>query len=456
MRFSGPKARSAASRRRRPCAGAALVAFLPAALVASGAVPALAVGPTERVSVGLGGADGDSVSVFPAISRNGLVIAFVSAATNLIVGDTNNVDDVFVHDRATGLVERVSVGAAGAQSGEGSGSDGDVAISGDGRFVAFTSFDDSLVPVNTNGLNNVFLRDREAGVTGLVSVPSAGGAANGASFDPSISDSGRYVAFASRATNLVPGDTNGRTDVFVRDRRPGGGTTRVSLASNGAQGNDDSSDPSLSADGRFVAFASLATNLVPGDTNGRTDVFVRDRTTGTTTRISKGVGLSQPNGFSFGPRISANGRYVAFVSRATNLVQPATSGEGDVFVHDRQTGVTSLASVPRRRGGRANGPSGLGGLAISGNGRFVAFDSEASNLVAGDTNGRTDVFVRDRQLGTTTRLSVPAGGGEADGDSGSFGVTISGGGFFVAYSSDATNLVPGDASTGLEIFRTAR
>ena len=157
------------------------------------------------------------------------------------------------------------------------------------------------------------------GNTTRVSVASDGTQSNNSSYNPSISANGRYVAFESEATNLVRGDTNNFRDIFVHDRQTGQ-TTRVSVASDGTQANGHSYDPSISADGRYVAFASLANNLVSGDTNDQQDIFVHDRQTGQTTRVSVASDGTQASGHSFNPSISADGRYVAFVSSASNLV----------------------------------------------------------------------------------------------------------------------------------------
>ncbi len=208
---------------------------------------------------------------------------------------------------------------------------------------------------------------------------------------PAISANGRYVAFASGSSNLVPGDTNDRTDVFVRDLRSGT-TRRVSVAGDGTQANHGSHAPAISADGRYVTFASVASNLVPGDTNHTGDVFVRDLRSGTTRRVSVAGNGAQGNHSSYGSAISADGRYVAFLSDASNLVPGDTNGASDVFVRDRRSGTTRRVSVA---GNGTQGNLDSGDQAISADGRYVAFDSYASNLVPGDTNDNQDVFVRD-------------------------------------------------------------
>src|SRR5213592_4033360 len=257
-------------------------------------------------------------------------------------------------------------------------------------------------------------RSAGAQTTERVSVASGGTTeGNDTSLGSALSADGRFVAFDSSATDLVAADTNGVSDVSVHDRQTGT-TERVSVASHGAQGNGSSGlvtfafPPALSADGRFVAFVSAATNLVASDTNGATDVFVHDRQTGTTERVSVASDGTEGNAASAGATLSADGRFVAFHSAATNLVAGDTNATNDVFVHDRQTGITERVSVASD-GTQGNKASSY--PALSADGRFVAFDSDATNLVAGDTNGTTDVFVHDRQTGTTERVSVASGGG---------------------------------------------
>jgi hypothetical protein len=234
------------------------------------------------------------------------------------------------------------------------------------------------------------VHDRQTGATTRVSVSSVGGQGNDFSSGPALSADGRYVAFESTASNLVAGDTNGSGDVFVHDRQTGA-TTRVSVSSTGEQGNGNSFRAALSADGRYVAFESTASNLVAGDTNGTSDIFVHDRQTGATTRVSVSSAGEQGNNNSFRSALSANGRYVAFYSLASNLVAGDTNGRWDVFVHDRQTGVTRRVSVSSA-GVQGNHDSMW--PALSADGRYVAFDSVASNLVPGDTNETWDVFIR--------------------------------------------------------------
>ncbi len=206
-------------------------------------------------------------------------------------------------------------------------------ISADGRYIAFTSSASNLVPGDTNRNSDVFVHDTVTGTTSRVSIDSDGHQANGSSWHPSISADGRHIAYGSRASNLVAGDSNGRDDVFVHDTVTGT-TRRVSIDSNGNQASSDLEAPSISADGRYIAFTSQASNLVAGDTNGADDVFVHDTLTGTTRRVSTNSDGDQANASSMDPRISANGRYIAFYSYASNLVPGDTNGKLDVFVYD--------------------------------------------------------------------------------------------------------------------------
>jgi hypothetical protein len=295
--------------------------------------------------------------------------------------------------RVLAATERISVDSSGAQGNNASSAP---AISSDGRYVAFQSLASNLVSADTNGQLDVFVHDRQTGQTTMVSIDSNGVQGNNASSAPAISSDGRYVAFQSLASNLVSADTNGQLDVFVHDRQTGQ-TTMVSVDSNGVQGNNASSAPAISSDGRYVAFQSLASNLVSADTNGQLDVFVRDRQTGQTTMVSIDSNGAQGNNASSASAISSDGRYVAFQSLASNLVSDDTDGVGDVFRHDRQTGQTTMASVDSS-GNQGNNASDE--PSISADGRYVAFHSSATDLVTGDTNGVGDVFVYDSQSGT--------------------------------------------------------
>ena len=265
-----------------------------------------------------------------------------------------------------------------------------------------------------------------------------------------ISADSRYVAHWSNATNLVAGDTNGQADSFIKDTVTGA-TTRVSTDSAGNEAMGGSSYiGAISADGRYVAFFSGATNLVAGDTNGLTDGFIKDTVTGTTTRINTdNAGNQAVGGYSRITALSADGRYVAFWSDASNLVAGDTNGQRDSFIKDTLTGITTRISTDSAGNEATGGSSRVVGL--SADGRYVAFHSGATNLVAGDTNGQQDSFLKDTVNGTTTRLSTDSAGTEATGGNSYVGA-LSGDGRIAAFHSTATNLVTGDTNVQSDVF----
>jgi predicted RNA-binding protein with TRAM domain len=417
----------------------------PIVVVAVAAVFVSPVGAqtTTRISVNSAGVQGDRYSVAPAVSTDGRFVAFYGDATNLAPGDTNGWTDVFVRDSQTGQTTRVSVSSAGAQ---GNHSSYAASISGDGRFVAFYSDATNLVTADTNGWTDVFVRDTQTSQTTRASVDSAGAQGFGYSDSPVLSGDGRFVAFRSSADSLVPGDTNGYSDIFVHDAQTGL-TARVSVDSTGHESNDASHAPSISADGQVVAFFSGAGNLVHGDTNGCFDVFVHNMQTGQTARASVNSAGAQANDYSYRASISADGRFVAFYSFASNLVSGDTNDCNDVFVHDMQSGLTTRVSVDSS-GGQSDDSSDS--PSISADGRFVAFRSHADNLVPGDTNGAADVFVHDTQSGQTARISVDSAGTESN--YASYAPAISADARRIAFDSDATNLVTGDSNGAPDVF----
>ncbi len=365
---------------------------------------------TKRISVTSNGAEANDESWSPYISADGNHVAFLSRANNLVNGDTNSGFDVFVYEVATGVTQRVSVTSTGKQADyvirnptyQGSMV---ASISGDGRYISFRSDAINLTRSDTKEAMDIFIHDSQAGTTELVSVSTDGAAAAGNSFAANISDDGNSVAFRSGSPNLVPRDTNNFYDLFVRNLVTGE-TERISVSSTGAQSNHNSYNPMLSADGQYVAFYSEATNLVAGDTNASWDIFLRDRVLGTTERVSVTSDGTQANATSMTPALSDDGRYIAFSSLATNLVKGDTNGTWDIFVRDRLTGLTQRVSVASD-GTQANNTSS--GPAISGDGRYITFYSYADNLAPGDTNGTSDVFLHDMMMGTTTIIG--AGGG---------------------------------------------
>ena len=337
---------------------------------------------------------------------------------------------------------RVSVDSSGGQA---EGASGQPSISACGRFVAFASNATDLVPDDSSWTWDVFVHDRATGITTRVSLDSSGNEADNHSMQPSISADGRCVAFMSKARNLVPDDTNGWDDVFVHDRQTGT-TTRVSVDSSGNEGDGLSIEPAISADGRFVVFKSRAKNLAPGSLRTRWSTYVHDRQTGVTKRVSVDSNGVPANRSSHAPAISGDGRWVTFYSPASNLVAGDTNGLRDIFVHDCQTGETTRASVDSA-GTEGNDHCYLS--SISADGRFVAFESVASNLVADDTNGSQDIFVHDRETGRTTRVSVDSHGGE--GQRPSVYPSISADGRFVAFGSLGV-LVPEDTNGWYDVY----
>jgi archaellum component FlaF (FlaF/FlaG flagellin family) len=430
-----------------------------------------------------------------AVSGNGKYVAFDSPSGELN-GDseasscepnvTNNesfgpcINSVFVRDRVTHLTSRVSVSTTG-ESANGDSYVG--AISEDGRFVAVQSIADNLVASDHANQWDIYVHDRLTHKTERISISSAGEEANDSSDAMSISSDGRYVAFSSFASNLVPNDSNGTSDVFVHDRISGR-TERVSVSSSGQEGNgarsslDESGSTleSISGNGRYVAFRSAASNLVADDHNGFVDVFVHDRATRKTHRVTvspKGDDASGESMYASGDLVtlSFDGRFVVFLSEADNLVPNDTNGIADVFVRDLLLGQTERVSVSSsgreqadrgRRGDDRSPPCGVafytcGGpfsdaseFSISADGRYVAYTAEATNLVPGDTNDERDVFIYDRVTRTTSRVSVSSQGAQSNGYSAR--AAVSGDGRFVAFDSLADNLVPNDSNRSEDLF----
>jgi Tol biopolymer transport system component len=446
---------------------------------------------------GTDGPTSNGSSTNPALSTDGRHVAFVSAASNFDSADGDTTEDVFVRDldaETTTLASRAT-GTTGVK-----GRSFGAAVSNDGRYVVFASLVSRLDSADSDTLTDVFVRDLHSGTTALVSraTGDSGAKGNGSSASPAISSGGRYVTFVSSASNLHPADRDATDDVFVRDLQAGT-TTLVSRATgnSGAKGNGSSSSPAVSGDGRYVTFASCASNLDPadnktpgdvfrelkawssqarsddgsdvgcnsnpdpGDGADLHDVFVRDLQTGTTTLVSRETGGSgtKADGTSSSPAISSDGRYVVFVSTASNLDRVASQGPPtrhgevpdfyDVFVRDLQTATTVLVSRSTS-GTRANNTSGS--ATISADGRYVTFGSHASNLDPADRDTRGDVFARDRQTGTTTLVSRATGGAGIKENGEGVMPTISADGRYVAFTSVASNLDPADVDTTEDVF----
>jgi Tol biopolymer transport system component len=348
----------------------------------------LNTGVVTLMSTSTSGTLGNSSSYEAAISGDGQWVAFSTNATNLYGFDTNGLPDVMLKNLATGSLTRVSalVGSIHAASGESRRA----ALSYDGRFVAFDTTGDVYSAEDTNDDWDVYLRDMQQGTIQLVSRGAFGGAGTNGSVRASVSDNGRYVCFSSASTNFSFGDVNGTTDVFVRDMAVGA-TSLVSRVPGGAQGNDSSWQPSMSADGRRVAFATYATNFVFGDTNGSADVYVVDREANTLRLMSGAPGGGFTSAGGSEAHLSADGSTVVFTSGAPEITSDASLFLS-TYVRDIARGVTRLASRPTGPLAQPNGPSRY--PTVNGDGSVVAFDSTATNLVADDVNLQKDIFVR--------------------------------------------------------------
>jgi hypothetical protein len=430
-------ARHSAARRAMTPAGAALVIGLSTAVPGSSGV-------TTLITRSTAGVHGDGTSGAGNITADGRYVVFFSISTTLAPEDTDRFFDVFVRDLQSGTTTLESVSSDGTK---GLGSSSWPFITDDGRYITFQSDAGNLVAGGTNGRQHIYVRDRVAGTTELVSISTAGVQADNLNDIGNISGDGRFVVFISYASNLVPGDSNGSPDVFVRDRHAAT-TTRVSVSSGGGQANGSSLWPRISADGRFVAFVSTATNLAGSDANGTVeDIYVHDMQTRTTRRVSLSSAGVQANSVSTVPSLSSDGQTLAFVSFASNLVAGDTNGEFDVFVRDLRTGVTERVSVSSS-GGQGNDESGA--PYISPDGRLISFHSLASNLVAGDTNGFLDVFRHDRLTATTDLVSLSSTGFQGNADANN--AAISADGSRIAFYSNASNFVADDVNGSLDVF----
>jgi Tol biopolymer transport system component len=400
---------------------------------------------TEIISLSGTEDQGNDHSGHPSVSGDGRYVAFESTASNLVYSDSNGVSDVFLRDRAIGNTFRVSVAAP---SGDANGPSISPSMSADGRHVAFEGTATNLVEPATQPRSHIFVRDLFTGQTELVSMSSGGVEGNAGSFSPRISPDGRFVVFESLATNLAADSTSGFRDIFIHDRL-GGTTELVSVSSGGEQAAAESTNPTVSEDGWYVAFDSMASNLVPGDSNGVQDVFLRDRELGLTERVSVASDGGEANGASFSPVMALGGSRVVFVSRASDLVAGDTNGYADVFLRDRDAGVTERVSLSD---GEAQGDrdSGVGGVAVDVTAHFIAFHSDATNLVVGDTNNLGDVFRRDLGKATTMRVSVSTAGAQGNGDSEA--PASSANGRYTAFHSDASNLVEDDFNNRRDVF----
>jgi Tol biopolymer transport system component len=364
-------------------------------------------------------------------SASGRTMAFISRASNLLPEDTDKIRDVVVSSLKTGHATLASVSTAGVKA---DADCDDPMLDRAGKRVVFSSLADNLVDGDLNGLQDVFVRDLKHHTTLRVSVASDGTEGDERSVQPVISGNGEVVAFTSQADNLVPDDTNGSSDVFVHDQRTGV-TRRVSLAADGTQADGMSFSPALSASGRFVAFLSTATNLVPGLAPTNVNVYVRDLKTGTLKLVSAAPDGAPGDLDSLDVTLSANGRRVAFTSAASNLVEADGHLGWDIFVRDMKKGVTML--VTRGQDGAAADADSRQAT-ISRSGKWLAFTSDATNLVGDDTNGFTDIFRMKLKTRVLDRVSISSEGVEADGNSDQ--PALGKDARYVAFSTRATNL----------------
>ncbi|RDH80741.1 MAG: hypothetical protein DIZ80_17085 [endosymbiont of Galathealinum brachiosum] len=411
--------------------------------------------PIRRVSVDV---VGDPYSgEYPSINHCGDKIAFTSGSTDYVIDDFNNVFDVFIHDVTNATTLRVSTNSGGAEANNRSGSIGagrDLVISADGKFVAFTSDATNLIAVDGNDRPDVFLHELEVTETTRVSVSDAGAEGNGFSHFPDISSDGRYVTFRTTSTNLLTDDPAINGGIYVHDSLSGNTVVAsiankddidaLTLADTVRASNDR---PSISDDGQFVAFSSDSNGLVLDDTNSSTDIFVHNTGTKSTTRISVSSLGEQANDDSRTPVISGNGRYVAFESDSSNIAG-GDNGFTDIFVFDRNTGLLSVVSVDNVgviSNGFSQNPS------ISFDGRYITFESTATDLVEGDTNGYVDIFVYDLIEQDIRRVNVAADGTQSDDESRD--ASISGDGRYITFHSYATTLLPDDIAFNSYVYR---
>ena len=415
----------------------------------------------QRVSTDATGAQANDDSFGQIWSPDGAQVAFASDASNLVSGDTNGTSDVFVKTLATGAVQRVSTDASGTQTNEGSLGSFGLAWSPDGTRIAFASFASNLVPADTNGDVDLFVKTLATGAVQRITTDANGAQANpswpGPEWfldTPVWSPDGTRVAFSSWASNLVPGDTNDRLDVFVKTLATGA-IQRVSTDAASAQANHGSYTPVWSPDGTRIAFTSDATNLVVGDTNAKSDVFVKTLAGGAIQRVSTDAAGGQAQGHSDSAAWSPDSSRLAFESRASNLVPGDTNDTRDVFVKTLATGAIQRVSTDAA-GAQASdssdadryGPST--GPAWSPDGTRIAFSSWASNLVPGDNNDRLDVFVKTLATAAIQRVSTDAAGAQAN--DGSWSPVWSPDSTRIAFQSNASNLVPEDNNNSLDVF----
>ena len=401
---------------------------------------------TTRISVSAGGAQANSNSFVSTLTSDGRYIAFESLASNLVSTNTNGKSQIYIKDTSTGGIQLISMNGSGVA---GNANSVEPSISGDGRYVAFTSDATNLIANDGNGLRDVFIFDRNS--SSIMRVSPSGVEPNGISHMPYLSRDGKYLVISSLATNFAVNDTNSFRDIFLY-QLSSGILKRINTSATGEQANSDSFASGISSDGNYVAFVSSASNLAPNDSNSVYDIFLFDNTTGKNELISVASNGTLGNNVSTWPSVSDDGRIVAYISLATNLVTGDTNGKYDVFMRDRKFSTTTRISVDST-GNQANEFSWH--PFVSGNGRYLVFWSFASNLIANDNNGQGDIFIHDRIKNTLERINVDTTGSEANSlTDRSLGVSHDG--LIVSFNSFASNLVVGDSNLSSDVYTRLR
>ena len=376
---------------------------------------------------------GNGHSRFAVQSDNGRFVAFSSAATNLVVGDTNGEYDVFVRDRANDTTTRVSVSSAAAEAVGGDSEN--PSINDDGNLIVFESEATNLVAGDTNSDKDIFMHNTDTGTSIRISTTTTGLETTDDSRNAKISGDGEWIVFETDAS-LQPSDTNNVSDIYLYEIDTGT-ISRISENTNGTQSNGVSRNPSLSVDGRYIVFESAATTLISGDTNGVYDIFLYDRTLDTLERVNLTIGNTQSTGASYKPSVSDDGNRVLFESDATDLIGAFndTNSSRDIFVRLRNIPSTARVSV-NSAGVQSNGDST--NASISRDGANALFQSLATTLVDDDTNGVSDVFLRGIDAASTQRLSLNRS--SLEGNGASYNVNLCATTRYATFHTEATNM----------------
>ncbi len=423
---------------------AAAVGFLSLAVLRAPA----AISPPELISDNPDGTPGNGDSYEGQVTPNGRYVVFDTRASNLGVNFTASDFQIVLRDRKEGTNFLVSHGAAGEA---GNGDSWDPCISANGRWIVFYSSADNLVTGDLDGTDDLFLYDRVTDQTTMLPLTSAGDPVNGRSqiYGASLTPNGRSLVFFSQATDLLPAADNGSDQVFMMDLKKGT-VTLLSADGAGVQGNGASRYPSISPNGKWVAFESIASNLVAGDANGSRDAFVRDMRHGTIARASVSSGGVEGNNHSDEPVVSNNGRYVAFWSYATNFVAADGNGSTDEFLRDMKAGTTIRISEP------AGGGDATGGdcyeCCMTPSGKTIVYYSYATNLNPDHASPAGGVYLYDVKNGTTTQLDLAPNGDAPDGVGYVWQWSLTASGKWLLMSSQATQFTTGDTAGKYQVY----